>query len=85
MRNRFYPTLSAFHEDPPPPAPMATFTQKHMLVWVGGPDSSSDSVVNATRNYSASPFDVIQAGRQQILAFAILGGVAGYMIGKRRR
>lgn len=88
MRNRFYPTLSALHEDPPPPVPVATFLQKHMLVWAGGPDSqnpASGMVVNSTRNYGLYSFDVIQAGRQQILAALVLGGVAGYMIGKRRR
>ena len=86
MRNRFYPTLSAFHEDPPAPIPPAGFFTKQYLVWAGNPGGPEFSLVVAPGNTSgAVPMEIIQAGRIQVLAALALGGVAGYMIGKRRR
>jgi len=83
MRNRFYPTLSALHEDPPN-LPDAGFFEKQILVWNGYEGAVS---VPSFRNTGVRAYshEVIQAARMQILASLALGGVAGYMIGKRRR
>jgi hypothetical protein len=83
MRNRFYPTLSALHEDPPN-LPDAGFFEKQILVWNGYEGASG---VPSFRNTGVRAYsqEVIQAARIQILAALALGGVAGYMIGKRRR
>lgn len=86
MRNRFYPTLSAFHEDPPTNLnlPEAGWFEKQVLVWNGYEGAST---VPSFRNSGVRAYstDVIQAARIQIVAALALGGVAGYMIGKRRR
>jgi hypothetical protein len=86
MRNRFYPTLSAFHEDPPVGVPPAGLFTKQYLVWAGSPGGPGGSFVVTPGGTSGSaPEDIIQAARIQIVAALALGGVAGYMIGKRRR
>ena len=83
MRNRFYPTLSALHEDPPN-LPDAGFFEKQILVWNGYEGAASVPSFQNT-GVRAYTFEVIQAARMQILAALAIGGVAGYMIGKRRR
>jgi hypothetical protein len=86
MRNRFYPTLSAFHaEDPAQGYPPAGFFTKQYLIWVGSPSPGGDFLLTPGGTSGAQGPDIIQAARIQILAALALGGVAGYMIGKRRR
>lgn len=86
MRNRFYPTLSAFHEnDPPVGYPPAGFFTKQYLVWVGSPSPGGGFLLTPGGTSGSAPEDIIQAARIQILTALALGGVAGYMIGKRRR
>lgn len=90
MRNRFYPTLSAFHTDPlDQGVPAAGFFTKQYLVWAGSPGGpGGDFLVTSGGPDGAqgsSQSDVLQAARIQIVAALALGGVAGYMIGKRRR
>lgn len=84
MRNRFYPTLSALHEDPPAPIPPAGFFTQQYLVWAGNPGGPDGSlVVTPGGGSGAVAMDIIKSARIQIVVALTLGGIVGHMIASR--